>query len=868
MNLRSWKWTLARILQRKHSDEDLDEEIRAHLAIETAQRIDGGDSPENARRNATNDFGNVTLVKEVTRQVWTFPSLEHLWQDARYSLRSLAGSMGFTLLALTALALGIGATTAMFTVLHAVVIRPLPFPDSDRRVTLWEKSPRSETPNVVSILNFRAWKERARSFESMAAYNQGPKNLLGRDEPIQIIGANVTADFFRVLHVAPMLGRGFAPEEAGPSGPRLALLSYGCWQRRFGGETSVIGRRVPIGGVPYEIIGVMPPDFAFPDRHVDVFTLTWPEYSGRDFQVVARLLPGASLENARAEMVSIAAGTAVENPVMNAGYSAMVISLHEHTVGRIRPLLRVLFGTVLLVLLIACANVANLLLMRAVGRDREMSVRLALGAGRWRLAHQLIVESLMLTGAGGLLGTVTATWGLRALLASLPADFPLPRVQEIALNSTVLWFATILCAIVGLVFGILPIFLSGRRDLSETLRAGGRSIASHHRHFRRIMVVTEVAVALVLVVGSGLMIRSLLRLHQVDLGFEPARVITARMVLLPGQLTSQAQVIAEILQRLRTVPQVVSASSISIPPMEGFNSGTWYYRADLPEPARENRPGGDISIVMPDYFRTMGIPILMGRDFGDQDRNGGKHVGVLNRTAAQALFGSENPLGKHLTVLWNNAGNVEIVGVVADIRHRNSQSKPEPCVFLLNTQLPFPLVSLVIRTSNNPQALISAIKSAIHEVDPNQGVATIETMEERVANAGAQARVQAWLLTAFSGIALALACIGIYGVISYTVSERTREIGVRVALGADRLTIFGQILWESVTLAGAGVALGLLVSLALTRYLETLLFDVKPADPAVYASVAILIVVVTAAAAYVPSRRAATVDPLIALRDE
>jgi putative ABC transport system permease protein len=382
------------------------------------------------------------------------------------------------------------------------------------------------------------------------------------------------------------------------------------------------------------------------------------------------------------------------------------------------------------------------------------------------------------------------------------------------------------------------------------------------------MVITEVAVALTLVVGAGLMIRSLLRLHEVDLGFQPDRVITVRMSLLPGKPASQAQVVAGILQRLQTMPQVVSASSISILPMAGVNSGTWYYRADLPEPPRENRPGGDISIVMPDYFRSMGIPILVGRDFGSQDRLGGTHVGVLNRTAAQMHFGAENPLGKRLTVSWNNAGQVEIIGVVADIRHRNPQSKLEPCLFLLNTQLPFPLASLVVRTSTDPQALVPAIKSAIHEVDPDQGVSTIETMEERVANAGAQTRLQAWLLTGFSMSALVLACIGIYGVISYTVTERTREIGVRVALGADRLRIFGQILRESVTLTAAGVALGLLVSLALTRYLEKLLFGVKPTDPAVYASVAILMLTVGAAASYVPSRRAASVDPLVALRDE
>jgi putative ABC transport system permease protein len=424
---------------------------------------------------------------------------------------------------------------------------------------------------------------------------------------------------------------------------------------------------------------VLPPDFAFPDRQVDVFTSLRAEYSGRDFHVVARLRPGVGLGSAQAEMMSIAAVTASENPVMNAGYSATVTPLHEQTVGRIRPLLRVLFATVLLVLLIACANVANLLLMRAVGRDREMSVRLALGAGRWRLAHQLTVESLILAGAGGLLGVVTAAWGLRALLATLPAEFPLPRVHEIAIDSTVLWFAIILCGTLGLLFGVLPVFLSGARDLSETLRSGGRTVAPRQRNFRQIMVATEIAVALVLVIGAGLMIRSLLRLHQVELGFHTERVLTVRMVLLPGKPRSQAQVIDDILRRLRTLPQVISASSISIPPMSGLNSSTWYYRADRPEPARAKRPSGDISIVMPDYFRTMGIPMLMGRDFGDQDRFGGTHVGVLNRTAAQALFGGENPLGKRLTVSWNDAGQVEIVGVVADIRHRNPQLKPAPC---------------------------------------------------------------------------------------------------------------------------------------------------------------------------------------------
>ena len=405
-----------RLLRLTRTDRDSDEEIHAHLAIEMRQRIDAGDAPEAARLNAAKDFGNIALVKEVTRAMWTFTSLERLWQDTRYALRGLRRSFGFTLLALAALALGIGSTTAMFTVLYSVVIRPLPFPDSDRLVALWEKPPLSERQNVVSLFNFRAWKERARSFESMAAYNQGAKNLLGGDEPIQITGANVTADFFRVLRVEPAMGRGFAPGEDGPSSPPLAVLSHGFWQRRFGGQASVLGRRISIAGTHHEIIGVLPQDFAFPNRRVDVFTSLRAEYSGRDFNVVARLRRGRAGPCA-AEMVSIALVTAAERPGLNAGYSATVTPLHEQTVRRIRPL-QVLFATVLFVLLIACANVANLL-MRALGGSRNERTA-GLGAGRWRLAHQLTVESLLLASAGGILGTFIATWGLRALLASLP----------------------------------------------------------------------------------------------------------------------------------------------------------------------------------------------------------------------------------------------------------------------------------------------------------------------------------------------------------------------------------------------------------------------------------------------------------------
>jgi predicted permease len=868
MKWHGWKWTVARLIGLARADEDLEEEIRAHLALDTLRRIEAGESPEAARLNAAREFGNAALVKETTRSLWTFPCLERLWQDARYAARSLRRSPGFTALAIAALALGIGATTAVFTVLYSVVIRPLPFPDPERLVGIWEIRPRSAERNVVSLLNFKAWKERARSFESIAAYNEGHTNLLGGDEPVQVVAANVTAEFFRVLRVDPFRGRGFAPGEDGPSASPLVLLSHGLWQRRFGGDPGVVGRHVSIGGTHHQIAGVLPSDFTFPGRRVELYRNIRSEYSGRDFQVIARLRPGVTPDAAQAEMTGIAAVTAADLPAMNAGWSAAVTPLHDQTVGRTRPLLRLLFVTVLFVLLIACANVANLLLMRALGRNRELSVRRALGAGGWRIAHQLTVETLLLTGAGGLLGTALANWGLHALLATLPDGFPLPRVDEITADANVRWFASGLCVTIGFLFGLVPVFLGAGGDLSESLRHGSRSTAPRQRRFRQVMVGTEFAVALVLVVGAGLMIRSFMRVHQVALGFQPERVLTIQMSLLPGRPPSHVQVVDEMLQRVRALPAVVSASSISILPMAGINSGTWYYRADLPEPALASRPGGDISIVMPGYFRTLGIPFLMGRDFGAQDHLGGTHAGIVNRTAARMLFGAEDPIGKRLKVSWNNAGKVEIVGVVADVRHRNPQTKPDPCLFLPHTQLPFPLVSLVIRTSSHPRSLIAAVKAELHQVDPDQGVAEVQTMEERVAGAGAQPRLQAWLVTAFSVIALALACIGIYGVISYTVSQRTREIGVRVALGADRLAIFAQILRESMSVAAAGVAAGLIVSLALARYLETLLFEVKPVDAGVYAAVAAIMLSVAAAASYFPCRRASRVDPTVTLRAE
>ena len=589
---------------------------------------------------------------------------------------------------------------------------------------------------------------------------------------------------------------------------------------------------------------------------------------GRSFSTVARLRPGITLASAQAEMTAIAAQTSEERPALNAQWGVTIVSLHEQTVGQIRRLLLVLFAAVGFVLLIACANVGNLLLMRSAQRAREMSIRLALGAGPGRLLHQLIVESLAIAGLGGLLGVALAHWGIQSLVAMLPATFPLPRVHEIGIDPAVLTFTASIALSVGVLFGLMPAFQSRRLDLTRDLHQSSRSVASSHR-LRGVLVVAEVALALMLVTGAGLMIRSFLRLNHVEPGFQAERVLTLRMLLLPArERVFHAQVVNDVLERVRALPQVVAAGSIGILPMVGSNSGTWYYRADQPEPRPGERPGGDVSIITPGYFQAMAIPLLKGRDFDERDRMGSPKVAILNQTAAHMFFADEDPLGKRVSVSWNDAREVQIVGVVADIRHSQLHTKPDPCLFLPNAQQPFPFSSLVVRTTGDPSLLLAAVKEQIREVDPDQGVSEVQTMEQLVADSIASPRLQTLLLSSFGFLALTLACIGIYGVIWYSVSQRTREFGIRLALGAPPGAVFDLVLREGFRLTALGLAIGLAAAFALTRYMKILLYEVEPTDPATFAGVSALLLLVAAAACYFPASRATRVDPAVVLRDE
>jgi putative ABC transport system permease protein len=860
--------------RRKQEERELDEELRFHLLQEEQLRRDRGQDPAGARR----DFGNLALVGENTRQTWGWAALERTARDARFAFRLLRKSPAFAFTAIGVLALGIGATTAIFSVVNAVLLRPLGFPEPDRLVMVWERLLPGTHNNVIQTQNFLDWRARNQSFSRIACMFGLAMNLSGDGEPVQVPGMAVSAGFFEILGVPLVIGRVFTAADDVMGAPNVAILSYGLWQRRLGGRAEAIGRKLVIEGTPTEIIGVMPPEFAFPTIRADLYRpirlnpATAPR-EGRNYQAVARLKAGVSLFQAQREMEAIAAQTARERPNMNTNWSAAVVPLFEQTVGKSRQTLLVLLAAVLFVLLIACANVSNLLLMRAAGRQREMTVRAALGAGRWRLLHQTAVESLLLALFGGVLGYLLAWWAVPAAVRMLPEGYPLPRRNEISVDSGVLWFSIAVSVLCGLFFGVFPALHVNRARLAEGLKQGGRTGSGTGRGLRNALVVAEVSVAVVLVVGAGLMFRSLMLLNSVNLGFQPDHVLTLRMMLLfskyAGDVPRRAAVIADTLERIRALPQVKSASSIHLLPMKGMNSGTDYNRADRPAPPPGSGTGGEVSVVSDDYFRTMGIPLISGREFDRRtDRMGSPGVAIVNQEAAKLLFGTEDPIGKRIRIFWGLVKEPQIVGVAASMRRDSPDVLPQPTVYICNMQAPSLFASLVIRTQGHPVTAVAAVKEAMRQVDPDQGTAEIQSMEQLVSGSIAGPRLQAVLLGAFGALGLLLACVGIYAVISYSVAQRMREVGIRLALGAAPGAIRGMVLCEGMLLAAAGIAIGAAASLALTRYLATMLYTVKPTDPAVFASVAAILAVAAAAGCWFPAHRATSVDPAVVLREE
>jgi putative ABC transport system permease protein len=803
--------------------------------------------------------------------------------DLRFAFRQLRKSPGFAFVAVLTLALGIGANTAIFSVVDAVLLHPLAFKEPSRLVAVWEtnEQPGAEVNhrNEVALGNFYDWRAQNQVFEQIAALTYGNFNLIGVAEPERIQGAAVSFNFFETLGVSPALGRSFVAAEESPAAPRSVVISYGLWQRRFGGDPNLIGGTRIFNDEPFAVVGVMPAGFEiqFPaSLQVEMWTLLRRGSADGDrkehyLYVLGRLREGVSLKQAQAGMNVIVRQLQQQYPDTNRGTGVNVIPLHKQLVGNIQPYLFVLFAAVGFVLLIACANVTNLMLARLAGRQKEIAVRLALGAGRGRLIRQFLTESVMLSALGSFLGLLLAAWGIEVLRRLAPPD--LPRLSEISLNGPVFLWTLGILLLTGVLLGLAPALHASKPDLNSSLQESGRTTGGlKGNRVRRVLVISEVALALLLLVGAGLMIRSSMRLQQVNPGFERKNLLTLNIAL-PRQkyLKGQANLFFDqLLERIARLPGVEYAGGVDPLPMSGSDSSTGVLIEGQPIVPSADRPEAGERSVTPGYFQAMRIPLLEGRQFTEQDRADAPYVVVVNEALAHRFFPGQRPLGKRLG-LEDDAGKLlwaEIIGVVGNVKHRSLDAEIKPELYEPYHQSPRNFMSLVVRTAVEPSSMIAAIREQVLFLDRDQPVFEIRTMEELLSKSLAQSRFIMLLLGIFSALAMALAAVGIYGVMAYFVTRRHKEIGIRMALGAQKSDVLKLVLVEGMGLAVIGVALGLAASFALTRIIANLLFGIGPTDPATLIGVSFLLTSVAFLACWIPARRASRADPIVTLRAE
>jgi putative ABC transport system permease protein len=793
-------------------------------------------------------------------------------KDLRFGWRMLWRNPGFTIMAAMALALGIGANTAIFSVVNAVMLQRMPFENPDRLAMVWEASPHTGKPNVVNGTNFQEWQARNHSFERMAAFIGGAASL-GDGEPEVVQEVYATVDYFPILGVKPLMGRWFEPGEDVVDHADLAILSEGLWRRRYGADPNVLGKIIRVDNSPHKVIGVMPASFRFPQVQPELWEprVIGKNSPGRSLSVIARLRPSATLSSAQADMNVIAAQLQKERPDFDAKWGITIIGLREQAIGNVRTPLLVLLGAVGVVLLIACANVANLMLMRAAGRRREIAVRAALGAGAMRIARQLLIESTMLSAIGGALGLLIGVGAVRVLSATLPDTIAYANLKTVQIDAAVFLFTLLISLGTGMLFGLAPAIKAARTDVQASLKEGGRGFSSGRSLARSALVVVEVALSMVLLISAGLLIRSFSKLESVDPGFDAPHVLS--MSLAPwGRFHNKAQLVEfvrQVLDRVRALPGVEAAGTTHFLPLGGAGSATGFWRADQAAPEHGSEPVTEVACVMPGYFAAMGIPVQRGRVFNDRDREGAPATVVINHAAARLLYADEDPVGKQLTVEWDHPDQpYEIVGVVGDIRQRSLDQDMKPGIFLSMAQAPTAPLVLVARAHGDPKRLAIAIQGQIHGLDRDMPISDIKTMGEYVSESVAPARFNTVLLGGFAGLALVLAAVGIFGVISYSVAQRTQEIGIRRALGADTVSVLRLVLTQAMGLTAAGVIAGIVGALAATRLLQTLLFQVTPTDAVTFIAVSVVLSAVALLASYLPARRAAKVDPMIALRYE
>jgi putative ABC transport system permease protein len=797
-------------------------------------------------------------------------------------MRSFLRAPRFTVPALIALGLGIGATSAIFSVVRGVILRPLPYRDPDRIVAIWEnRVDRNQSRNVIASANFVAWGERNKSFESLGMVGPSRQAIVIGGQPEEITGFFASAAALAALGTQPQIGRLFTPAEDLEGNDSVILISHQFWETRLGSRADVLGSSLTTNGRARSVIGVMPPDFTIEgQRTTYMIPYGWTIERLRQAQgrgsshAIARLRDGVSFEQANAEMKAIALQLQKEDPRRNTNWSVTLVPIHEQTVDQIRPALYVLGGAVLLVLLIACVNVANLLLARSTVRQRELGLRAALGAARGRLLRQMVTESLLLSIAGGVAGLALAAGFHRGLLALVADRIPVPRLDQVALDVPVQLFTLAVSIVTGVIFGVTPAVFA-TSSANESLREGGRHGGGPRaRRALGTLVVAEVALSLVLLAGAGLLIRSFIALQNIDSGMRTDGVLTARVNLPPARYNGDRAVsdaFDQMVTRIAAIPGVESAAGISFLPMSGPGIGTSFHRLDRPRPAPGELPSTEVRPVTPQFFKTMGIPLLAGRDISAADTATSPHVAVVGETLVKRQFPGEDPIGRRLNVFVGRQPggmDVDIVGVVGDIKMSSLDGETRPAVYIPHTQLSIGLMTLVTRTSLEPTSLVSGVTAAVRGVDPALPLADVYTMDEVVGATLARPRTVSVLLTVFALIALVLAGVGVYGVMAYSVSQRTQEIGVRMALGATSDSVFRMVISQALRLVAIGLVVGMIAAAWLSQFLTTMLFQTQRFDPWTFVVTAAVLTLVAALAAYVPARRGTRVAPVEALRAE
>jgi predicted permease len=873
------------LFQRQQFHRDLQDEMNLHLELRREEHLRDGVSPENAHATAQRGFGNTTLLRESGGDVWTWRMLDDFAQDLRYGARALVRTPGFTAVAVFTLALGIGANTAIFSVANAVLLRPLAYQDPDRLVTLLHSG-----SDPVAPANYIDWRDQNRSFETMAAAESWSPNLTGGDAPEHLLGIRLTQNVLPMLGVGPSLGRLFAPGEDLPGSEHEVILSHALWRRRFNGDPQIVGKSVTLNGENFTIVGVMPPQFKFApfwNTHAEL----WAPLAmggrihnrgGNSLRVFARLKSGVTLTQSRSEIAAITASLERQYPGTNRNVT--VTPLKEKVVGKIESSLLMLLGACGFVLLIACANVAHMLLARTSDRRKEIAVRTALGAGSSRVIRQFLTENLLLATAGASGGFLLALWGIRVLVALSPTN--IPRVETIEMDAHGVLFLLGVTFLTALVFGLAPALHAAVGNLSGALKESGRAGTDGVRsgRVRGFLVASEFALAFMLLIGAGLMIRSFLALQALDPGFNPSHVLSMVVSVAGTNLAEPGRrenFYRQLLQQVRTVPGVVSAGAINHLPLAGDMWGTSFNIEGRPTPRPGEGPSAVYRIVMPGYFETMRLPLRRGRTIAEYDHARAPDVVIVNERAARTYWPTENPIGKRITFDDPSRANppewLTIIGVAANAKQGDWANDPTPEVyiaalqnrqFLSDAGSHYKYITLVVRAAGNPADLAPVIKRTVWTFDRNLPISEVVTMDRVVADATAQPRFEMLLLVVFAAVALLLAAVGIYGVMSYAVSRRTREIGIRLSLGATRAQVLRMVIRQGMTQAVAGAAAGVAGALLLTRLMSGMLFGVRPTDPLTFCAVALVLCLAAMAASCVPARNATRIEPMTALRED